>query len=163
VREEKSRIHDIERAAIQSFGFADVCAPKVYVRHALLCCFRPRELQLRLVNVETNDGAMRIDPTSQLERRVSTTTADVDAGKAVTKPKAVEEGHRTRLHDAREQAKPFPSFEATPDYVVSGIRHYDVMSCDALPFSRHSIRLLASRWNEPVCTAAWPRDWIGYR
>src|SRR5262245_4393264 len=93
MREQESRINHVELRNLE--GLPDIGRAILDVADAQFPGFRSRQIQLGLVDVESDHLSGRCDASRQLQRYVSAAAAYVCADEPVTKSQPVEKSLRT--------------------------------------------------------------------
>jgi hypothetical protein len=106
-------------------ALTDVGKSEFHVADSLFFGFVPRQPELDLVDIPSDDTSIGADEFGQIQGSVAAATANVEASHLRFNPDAIEQAERSRSHDARQYSQALSSLHAAPDYIVI-VLHYAV-------------------------------------
>jgi hypothetical protein len=121
--EQKPGVNQVELRSVVD-RVPHVYSTKLDVLDALLVRFAPCNIQLGLIDVETDHLPRWRDLARQFQRHVSAAATDVSADMTVTQFQPIEQRHGRGTHDPRQHAKTLAPLDPATDDVVSCGSHH---------------------------------------
>src|SRR5438445_158328 len=102
----------------RGLGCAEIAGAKFEVRKIQRCRFFPRDGNLDVVNVHSDDCSTRANQARKFAGDVASAAADIETRHAGTNARSMKEIERRGPHDARENPEASSSFNAAADNVM---------------------------------------------
>ena len=117
----KKRVDDVE-ALVALRRVHRILDAKLNVAHAGAVSFGARNLELRLIQIDTNDRALGHE-SGKRDTHVAAATPDIEAAGTRFQSHAVEQRVSRGPHHPAEHTKPLASLQAAPNHIVRRRRH----------------------------------------